>query len=320
MKGTEGNNVLKLHVEWYDEPQQAELTELFPVEHHEPRGKKRGQKSEVFAYDPADMTKMISYFSSKEMWIHYLLFTIQTCSARRIGDLIGYCNKSTGKMVNGLLWKDFFNPATGKIRNEIASFCEQKTGKLASPVINSAMRDAIHLYCEKTGCCPEDNGYQNPVFLQLSGTHRGKVISYSGAQKALKEAAAACGIEYNVGTHSARKTFGATTVLLHPGDANCIEALQGYYNHSSSAITNRYIGLTKKQTDGYVNDIGDFFNEYVVGGKEIPLEIGSPVISVGTEDLFDLIAEAFSAGKESDGHNDAALLVNLMKKVEMIRK
>ena len=315
---TEGN-VVRIHPDQYTEQQEAEIIEL-PVEQKEPRGKKRGQKSEVFAYDPTDMAKIISYFSENSMWIHYLLFTIQVNSARRVGDLIGYTNKETGKKMSGLIWSDFFNPENGKLRNEIRSFAEQKTGKLASPMINSAMRDAIALYCEKTGCSPSENNYGNPVFMQLSGTHRGKVLSYSGAMKALKEAAAACEIEYNIGTHSARKTFGAVTKMLHPGDANVMEALQSIYNHSSSAITNRYIGLERKQTDGYASDMGEFFNEYAVAGKEIPLEIGTPVINVATNDLIDLIQTAFLAGKSSDGTNDIAIMADLMKQIEKMKR
>lgn len=315
---TEGN-VVRIHPDQESSLREVEIVNL-PLEHREPRGKKRGQKSEVFAYDPADMAKIISYFSENSMWIHYLLFTIQVNSARRVGDLIGYTNKDTGKKVDGLVWADFFNPETGRLRNEIRSFAEQKTGKLASPMVNAAMRDAVALYCDKTGCTPSDNGFLNPVFLQLSGTHRGKVLSYSGAMKALKEAATACGIEYNVGTHSARKTFGAVTKMLHPGDANVMEALQSIYNHSSSAITNRYIGLEKKQTDGYASDMGEFFNEYAVAGKEIPMEFGTPVISVATSDLIDLIQSAFLAGKSADGTNDVALISGLMKEIDKIKR
>ena len=316
------NAVLKLDVEWYNEPQLVEIQRSGhkTCDQKEPRGKKRGQKSEVFAYESDDMKKVLAYFVSKEMWIHYLLFALQFNTARRVGDMIGYCNKDTGKKVDGLHWFDFFHPDTGSFRQDIRSFCEQKTGKLASPRINDAMKDAILLYCEKTGCDPSSNHYSNPVFLQLSGTHKGKVLSYSGAQKAIKEASSACGIDYNTGTHSARKSFGATTKLLHPGDASCMEALQGIYNHSSSAITNRYIGLTKKKTDAYVDDIGDFFTEYAVKGKEIPLSVGSPVITVDTEAMFDLIKDAFNAGKMSDGSNDADLVIALMNRLASIKK
>lgn len=315
---TEGN-VVRIHPEGTEQYRDAEIVEL-PVSQREPRGKKRGQKSEVFAYDPADMAKIIAYFSENGMWIHYLLFTIQVNSARRVGDLIGYVNKETGKKVDGLKWSDFFNRETGSLRREIKSFAEQKTGKLASPMINTAMRDAIRLYCEKTGCDPSRENYSAAVFMQLTGTHRGKVLSYSGAMKALKEAAAACGLEYNIGTHSARKTFGAVTKMLHPGDANVMEALQSIYNHSSSAITNRYIGLEKKQTDGYAADMGEFFNDYAVAGKEIPLEFGTPVVSVATGDLIDLIQTAFLAGKHADGSNDVELIAGLMKEIEKIKR
>ena len=317
----DGNAAIDLDLGWNAERPTGEIITLGAKKFVARGGKKAGHKSEVYAYEPADASKMMAYFSEKEMWIHYLLLAIQANSARRVGDIIGYYDKEKRERgSNGLLWSDFFNPSTGRFRQEIRSFQEQKTGKLASPAINEAMRDAILLYCQKTSCNPSDNNFGNPVFLQLSGTHKGRILSYQGALKALKDAASTCEIEYNVGTHSARKTFGATTKMLHPGDASCIEALQGYYNHSSSAITNRYIGLTKKKTDGYVDDMGKFFNEYIVGQKEIPLEISSPVISVDTEALYQLIQQAFYAGKQSDGSNDAALVIELTKKINSIRK
>lgn len=317
----EGSNVLKPDFGWYEEPQQAEIIDASGCKKKEYCGKRAGQKSEVFAYESADAKKMLAYFASHNKWIHYLLFSIQAISARRVGDLIGYCNKQTGKKESdGLLWCDFFNPSTGQFRQEIRSFREQKTGKLASPLIPSAMRDAIMLYCEKTGCDPSANNYQNPVFLQLSGTHKGKVVSYAGVQKAIKDAASFCGIEYNVGTHSARKTFGAVTMATHPGDATCKATLQSIYNHSSEAITGRYIGLTKKKSDGYSEDFGAFWSKYVVNGEEIPLQIASPVISVDTEALYQLIQQAFYAGKNSDGSNDAALIIELTKQINNIRK
>ena len=87
-------NVVRLFHENQVEHIGTEVIEL-PTEKHEPRGKKRGQKSEVFAYDPTDMAKVIAFFAEKNMWIHYLLFTIQVNSARRVGDLIGYVNKDS---------------------------------------------------------------------------------------------------------------------------------------------------------------------------------------------------------------------------------
>ena len=292
----------------------------FPQYAEPQREERQAYKSEVYAYEPEDLAKMLSYFRDNGFWIHYLLFVISANSARRVGDLIGYTNKETGKKVDGLHWSDFFDPQTGIMRREIRTFKEQKTGKLASPVINDAMRGAIRIYCEKTGCDPSKDSYSLPVFLQLTGTHKGRVLSYTGALNALKKAAASCDIEYNVGTHSARKTFGATTKMLHPGDASCMEALQSIYNHSSTLTTNRYIGLTRKQSDGYVSDFGKFFQEYAVEGKEIPLSLTSPVISVETEALYDLIHTAFQMGKESGGENEAAAMLALLKKIETIRK
>lgn len=315
-----GSNVYQLDFVQYEDPQQAEIVEIHNKEKREQiGGKKRGQKSEVYAYEPSDMAKMVSYFRDKNMWIHYLLFAVQSNTARRIGDLIGYIDQN-GIKHDGLCWVDFFNPDTGAFRTEIKSFEEQKTGKLSNPFIDDAIKDAVLLYCEKTGCIPSENSYRNPVFLQLTGTHKGKVLSYRGAQNALKVAAQACEIGYNVGTHSARKGFGSVTMALHPGDTMCKATLQSIYNHSSEAITNRYIDVTKKKSDNLHKDFGNFWTKYVVNGEEVPMHLGTPVISVDTEGLYKLIQQAFYAGKNSDGSNDAALVIELTKQINEIKK
>ena len=55
----------------------------------------------------------------------------------------------------------------------------------------------------------------------------------------MKKAAKAVGVPYNVGTHSLRKTFGYRYYKT-TGD---LDTLQRIFNHSSSLITMRYIGL-----------------------------------------------------------------------------
>ena len=316
----EGSNVLKPDFGWYEDREPVELPPSAPAQKRaQVGGKKKGQKSEVYAYEPADMARMLSYFRDNGKWIHYLLFTVQTNTARRVGDLIGYTDED-GVRHNGLCWDDFFEPETGAFRAEIKSFCEQKTNKIANPFIAASVRDAVQLYCEKTGCDPSANAYHDPVFLQLAGTHKGKVLSYEGARFALKEAAKACGVVYNVGTHSARKGFGSVSMALHPGDNICKATLQSIYNHSSEAVTNRYIDVTKKKADGLHKDFSDFWTKYVVNGEEVPMQLGTPVISVDTEGLYRLIQDAFMAGKASDGSNDAELIFSLTKRINDIKR
>ena len=274
--------------------------------------KKRGKKSEVFPFETEDMKKIIAYFESNNMWLHYLCFVLSLNLARRIGDMLS------------LKWENFFVPATGQFRKDILEIIEDKTDKLANPRINTACRAAIKLYIEKTGCDVGKENYTVPVFMQLSGTHKGVVLSDSGYLKALKKAAAAVGIEYNVGTHSPRKTFGKCSRMLHPSDYDSMEVLQTVYNHNDTKTTKKYIGITKEKIDTYYDDMGTFFDDYITGDKEYK-EIGNkPIVSLDTNDLRDIIKAAYEAGKNNAGEADAMVhveaITELMQMVEGLQK
>ena len=144
-------------------------------------------------------------------------------------------------------------------------------------------------YITETGCDPSENGYKNHVFTQLTGTHKGNVITSDGYRKALKKAAVAVGIEYNVGTHSPRKTFGMVSRMLHPNDYDSMELLQTIYNHSDTKTTKHYIGLTKKKIDQYYDDMGEFFGEYVTGDKQYNKAMNKPTITIEWADLRDVL-------------------------------
>lgn len=239
--------------------------------------KKKGAKSEVQPFEVNDIKKMTKYFEDNKMWTQYLLFTVGCNMARRVGDTLT------------LTWEHFYNPATGNFRTDILEITEDKTDKLANPRINKAVRDAILKYIAETGCDPSENGYKNHVFTQLTGTHKGNVITSDGYRKALKKAAVAVGIEYNVGTHSPRKTFGMVSRMLHPNDYDSMELLQTIYNHSDTKTTKHYIGLTKQKIDQYYDDMGEFFGEYVTGDKQYNKVMNKPTITIEWADLRDVL-------------------------------
>lgn len=276
------------------------------------QNKKKGEKSEVYPFEIEDMKNVMKYFKDNEMWCYYLIFVFGVSMARRVGDTLS------------LNWEHIFDAKTGNFRSDLKEIVEDKTDKLANPHINSSVRNAVKLYCEKTGCKPEENGYQNPVFLQLTGNYKGRVVTADGYRKALKKAAAAVGIEYNVGTHSTRKTFGMMSRMLHPNDYDSMELLQTIYNHSDSKTTKHYIGLTKKKVDQYYDDMGAFFDDYVTGDKEYQEVATTPVVSLDTNDLRDIIKSAYQAGSNNAGNSDPMIhveaITNLMSMIERLSK
>lgn len=254
--------------------------------------KKRGKKSEVFSFSIEDISKILNYFAEKNEWLHYMLFVLSCNMARRNGDM------------RNLTWANFFNPKTGDFRKDLLEIKEEKTDKISTPHINSAIKAAIEIYIEKTGCDPSKSNYTIPICMQLSGTYKGKVLSYDGCRKAIKRAASAVGIEYNVATHSARKTFGAMSRMLHPNDYDSMELLQTIYNHSDTKTTKHYIGLTKQKVDRYYDDMGSFFDDYITGDKTYTEIAGQPVVSIDTNALRDIIKETYRVGAENADNTD----------------
>lgn len=274
--------------------------------------RKKGKKSEVYPFKIEDMKKIIDYFANNEMWLYYLLFVLSLNLARRIGDMLS------------LKWENFFNPKTGNFRNDILEIQEEKTDKFTNPRINSSCRNAINLYIMKTGCDVSKHEYTMPVFLQLTGNYEGEVLSDSGYLKALKKAAAAVGVEYNVGTHSSRKTFGKMSRVLHPGDDNSIPLLQKIFNHRDPNTTMRYIGLTKEKIDEYYDDMGNFFDEYIINGKKYAVANESPIVSLDSNDLRKIVLAAYEAGKNNSDKVEPMIHANaiagIMKMIEELQK
>jgi len=129
-----------------------------------------------------------------------------------------------------LRWKD--------LRAESFRVKERKTGKGRRVVINESMRAAIDLI--------EDNQPGDDfVFASESNRSKGTPWTREYAWRILKEYAEKAGIRTAFGTHTLRKTFGfALYQAGHP-----VEYIQKLLNHSSPAITLRYIGIEQETLD-----------------------------------------------------------------------
>jgi integrase len=120
---------------------------------------------------------------------------------------------------------------------------EQKTSKQRQITINDAARKALTEYKRLN---PELQPYDY-IFMSRQGdnSHINRVQAYN----ILTDAARQVGIDANIGTHTLRKTFGYWN---YKGNVP-IEKLMNIFNHSSQAITLRYIGITQQ-------DIADVYN------------------------------------------------------------
>lgn len=75
----------------------------------------------------------------------------------------------------------------------------------------------------------------------------------------IKQAALEAGIKQNINSHSLRKTFGRFVWHNSEDKNKSLIVLQTIFNHSSPAITSKYIGLTD-------DEVCDVFNDLNLGG------------------------------------------------------
>lgn len=113
---------------------------------------------------------------------------------------------------------------------------EKKTGKEKKIKINNSLRNDITAYIKSQNLLGE-----NYFFLSRKGNYIGRIQAY----RVLKESADIFGVQ-NFGTHSLRKTWGYWTYKVSNFN---IGLIMDTFNHSSQAITLRYIGINQDQKD-----------------------------------------------------------------------
>lgn len=136
-------------------------------------------------------------------------------------------------------FKDFYSLQPKKTR---------KTGKFVKLYFNQTVKKAITDYIEEYPVQDMDE------YLFKSRKGDG-AISERALWKIIVDATADAGIDKNVGSHTLRKTFGRF-VFHNAEDKNkALVILQTIFNHSSPAVTSRYIGLTDDEVSNVFNSL-----------------------------------------------------------------
>lgn len=112
------------------------------------------------------------------------------------------------------------------------NMCEEKTGKKRTFIVPTAVYDFLHEYVDKYGF-----GVDDVIFP----------ITERAVQKHLRRVCDILGHEYDhISTHSFRKYFGTEIYYAN----NCdLELVRRLYQHSSAAVTARYLGISDKKID-----------------------------------------------------------------------
>lgn len=144
----------------------------------------------------------------------------------------------------------FFMESNGEFKDsyKLQPKKTRKTGKFVTLHFNQVVKKAITDYIEEYPV--EDmNEY---LFKSRKGDG---YISERALWKIIVDATADAGINKNVGSHTLRKTFGRF-VFHNAEDKNkALVVLQTIFNHSSPAVTSRYIGLTDEEVSDVFNSL-----------------------------------------------------------------
>ena len=146
---------------------------------------------------------------------NYLLFLTGINSGLRVGDIVN------------LRVKD--------VQGWYIKVKEQKTKKIKKIKMTKNLKKEMREFVE-------GKPLHHYIFQSRNGTNQH--LSTGMAYRIIKDAAEDLGID-NIGTHSMRKTFGYHYYKKYKD----VATLMAMFNHSSPAITLRYIGINQDQLD-----------------------------------------------------------------------
>ena len=155
-----------------------------------------------------------------------------------------YCLGLTG-MITGLRISDLTLLTVRHIRSckkekdrnnytfYILNVTEKKTNKEREIYISKPRYEELYEYCKNKPA------YE---YLFKSRNGRNKKLSERQASRIIKEAAERIGIEYDVSSHSLRKSY-AYDIYTNTKDINLVADI---LQHTNTTVTRRYIGIDKE--------------------------------------------------------------------------
>ena len=173
--------------------------------------------------DQRELKALADYFLKRGELRNYCLVVLGAHTALRVSDLLG------------LTWEDVYDFARGRFRDHLVVI-ERKTGKTRRIALNREALHALSIYF------PTHKG------KYIFSNHRKdeKPISRVQAWRIVRAAADELRLTGHIGCHSLRKTWGYNAwsrAKIRP------EVIMMVYNHSSFAVTQRYLGITQDDLD-----------------------------------------------------------------------
>ncbi|MCL2221492.1 MAG: tyrosine-type recombinase/integrase [Oscillospiraceae bacterium] len=160
------------------------------------------------------------YFKDKGQYRNLTLIIMGLYTALRISDLLR------------LKWDDVYDFRANRVK-DVLKLSETKTGKTVSIALNKEIVSALNQLLSFTAAAPSDAIFKSKKTK--------KAIGRTQAYRIIRDAADALAFQNRVSCHSLRKTLG-----YHAWKEGVSPAvIMDIYNHSSFAVTKRYIGVTQ---------------------------------------------------------------------------
>ena len=167
--------------------------------------------------------QLAEYYLNRGYIRNYVLIILGVNTALRISDLLR------------LRWDDVYDFGQGSVRAYV-EIVEQKTGKSKAIALNQSARNALTLFASQAA---ESGRYL------IENQRTGMAISRIQAYRLIRAAAEALEFQERVSCHSLRKTLG-----YHAWKKGvALAVIMEIYNHSSIAVTRRYLGVTQDDKD-----------------------------------------------------------------------
>ena len=161
---------------------------------------------------------LLNYYNNRGEARNQVLVTMMLHTALRVSDILK------------IKCDDVYDFSKGRVRKTF-TLSESKTKKNKVVALHKNIIQALKAYISQA----------KPGAPLILNARSGNAISRIQAYRIIVEAARAIGIDHNVGCHSLRKTFG---YLAWTSGAPPVVIME-IYNHSSFAITKRYLGINQ---------------------------------------------------------------------------
>lgn len=173
--------------------------------------------------DKKQLKALSDYYLKKGQIRNYALIVMGVYTALRISDLLR------------LRWSDVYDEECQRFRTHI-TITEKKTGKNKTIALNKQALSALRQYYP----------HRRSEFIFASNRKDGRAISRIQAWRIIHTAVVAVGVDGKISCHSLRKTWGYHA--WSSGDVSPVVIME-IYNHSSYAVTKRYLGVNQDDID-----------------------------------------------------------------------